>query len=235
MINQNNEVITIPTKEKTNSKKVAAYCRVSSEFDLNHSQFLGYSKDKDGNLIIVEDEAKIVRLIFNLYLQGKLSGEDMERIFSYPTHYGDSRNPIYTGFELLLADGWIFQIRNVYADLFLEFTRDTDKDYPYFDENGDLSKRGIEQNKTKALDIDSSFFIFTPVDIDNDGVYEIMTAQYSYLYGRSDAIGSCYTILKWDTVKQLFEIVQAGFWPYSNEDSDAWQEYESIWYRKEFL
>jgi len=37
---------------------------------LNHSQFLGYTKDKDGNLIIVEEEAKIVRLIFNLYLQG---------------------------------------------------------------------------------------------------------------------------------------------------------------------
>ena len=33
MINQNNEVITIPAKEKTNSKKVAAYCRVSSESD----------------------------------------------------------------------------------------------------------------------------------------------------------------------------------------------------------
>ena len=164
----------------------------------------------------------------------KLSGKDMERIFSYPTHDGDSRNAIYAGFELMLADGWIFQIRNVYADLFLEFTRDTDKDYPYFDENGDLSKRGIEQNKTKTLGIDSSFLIFTPVDIDNDGVYEIMTAQYSYLYDRSDAIGSCYTILKWDIVKQLFEIVQAGFWPYSNEDSDAWQEYESIWYRKEF-
>ena len=37
---------------------------------LNHSQFLGYTKDKDGNLIIVEEEAKIVRLIFSLYLRG---------------------------------------------------------------------------------------------------------------------------------------------------------------------
>jgi len=37
---------------------------------LNHSQFLGYTKDTDGNLVIVEDEAKIVRLIFDLYLKG---------------------------------------------------------------------------------------------------------------------------------------------------------------------
>ena len=37
---------------------------------LNHSQFLGYTKDKDGNLVIAEEEAKIVRLIFSLYLRG---------------------------------------------------------------------------------------------------------------------------------------------------------------------
>ena len=37
---------------------------------LNHSQFLGYKKDENGNLIVVEEEAKIVRLIFDLYLQG---------------------------------------------------------------------------------------------------------------------------------------------------------------------
>ena len=37
---------------------------------LNHSQFLGYTKDKNGNLIIVEEEANVVRLIFDLYLQG---------------------------------------------------------------------------------------------------------------------------------------------------------------------
>lgn len=37
---------------------------------LNHSQFLGYNKDQDGNLVIVEEEAEIVRLIFDLYLKG---------------------------------------------------------------------------------------------------------------------------------------------------------------------
>lgn len=37
---------------------------------LNHSQFLGYSRDDNGNLVIIEEEAKIVRLIYNLFLQG---------------------------------------------------------------------------------------------------------------------------------------------------------------------
>ncbi|WP_368489228.1 recombinase family protein [Clostridium sp. BJN0013] len=37
---------------------------------LNHSQFLGYGRDDNGNLIIIEEEAKIVRLIYDLFLQG---------------------------------------------------------------------------------------------------------------------------------------------------------------------
>ena len=38
---------------------------------LNHSRFLGYTKDTAGQLVIVEDEAKIVRLIYELYLEGR--------------------------------------------------------------------------------------------------------------------------------------------------------------------
>ena len=37
---------------------------------LNHTQFLGYTKDDDGELKIVPDEAKIVQKIFELYVQG---------------------------------------------------------------------------------------------------------------------------------------------------------------------
>lgn len=37
---------------------------------INHEHFLGYTKDEDGNLIVVEEEAKIVRRIFREYLEG---------------------------------------------------------------------------------------------------------------------------------------------------------------------
>ena len=37
---------------------------------VNHEHFLGYTKDGDGNLIVVEEEAKIVRRIFRDYLEG---------------------------------------------------------------------------------------------------------------------------------------------------------------------
>ncbi|WP_425513871.1 recombinase family protein [Fusibacter paucivorans] len=38
---------------------------------VNHKKFLGYTKDADGNLIIVPDEAVIVKRIFREYLEGK--------------------------------------------------------------------------------------------------------------------------------------------------------------------
>lgn len=37
---------------------------------VNHKKFMGYTKNEKGNLIIVPKEAEIVRLIFDLYLQG---------------------------------------------------------------------------------------------------------------------------------------------------------------------
>ena len=37
---------------------------------LNHTQLLGYTKGSDGILQIVQEEAKIVRKIFDLYIQG---------------------------------------------------------------------------------------------------------------------------------------------------------------------
>lgn len=37
---------------------------------LNHSQLLSYGRDDKGNLIIIEEETKIVRLIYDLFLQG---------------------------------------------------------------------------------------------------------------------------------------------------------------------
>ncbi|WP_317854374.1 recombinase family protein [Chakrabartyella piscis] len=37
---------------------------------VNHNKFMGYTKDDEGNLIIVPEEAKIVQKIFDLYLDG---------------------------------------------------------------------------------------------------------------------------------------------------------------------
>lgn len=45
----------------------------SGKVIVNHSKFLGYTKDKDGNLVIVPEEAELVRRIFRLFLEGNSS------------------------------------------------------------------------------------------------------------------------------------------------------------------
>ena len=42
----------------------------SGKVMLNHTRFLGYTKDEKGTLVIVPEEAEIVRKIFSLYLEG---------------------------------------------------------------------------------------------------------------------------------------------------------------------
>jgi site-specific DNA recombinase len=49
---------------------------------INHTKFLGYDKDKDGNLVINEKQAKIVRRIYKEFLDGKGANriaKDLER------------------------------------------------------------------------------------------------------------------------------------------------------------
>lgn len=45
----------------------------SGKVMVNHNKFLGYTKDKEGNLIVVPEEAELVRRIFRLYLEGNSS------------------------------------------------------------------------------------------------------------------------------------------------------------------
>ena len=40
------------------------------KFSVGYSRFLGYDKGEDGNLAINEEQAKTVRLIFRLFLEG---------------------------------------------------------------------------------------------------------------------------------------------------------------------
>ena len=43
----------------------------NGEMTINHNRFMGYTKDKDGNLVVNENEAVIVRRIYREYLEGQ--------------------------------------------------------------------------------------------------------------------------------------------------------------------
>ena len=68
------------------------------KIQIAYSHFLGYTKGEDGNLEIVEEEAKIVRDIYNLYLSGVSLGDIADRLTSrgIPTPFGRPKWSIST-------------------------------------------------------------------------------------------------------------------------------------------
>lgn len=43
----------------------------SGKVKVNHNKFLGYTKDENGELVIVPEEAEVVRRIYREFLEGK--------------------------------------------------------------------------------------------------------------------------------------------------------------------
>jgi hypothetical protein len=138
-----------------------------------------------------------------------------------------------TGFSLTSDDGFQLTVRNRNVPFETTFTREQ-YETPYFDDDGKVMS--VMNEDTMMVD---SFYIFIPLDIDGDGVYEIMTAQYCSLWSHVDGVGSAYTILKYDSQMGEMRVIKAGFWKYiedGDEDYDAfneqWAHYERNWYRE---
>ena len=45
-----------------------------------HNKFMGYTKNESGELVIVPEEAEIVRLVFRLYLEGYSAAKISEHL-----------------------------------------------------------------------------------------------------------------------------------------------------------
>jgi len=65
-----------------NSKLGLQYRYQQGKVQVNHNRFMGYTKDEEGNLIIVPEEAEIIKRIYREYLEGKSLvgiGRDLEK------------------------------------------------------------------------------------------------------------------------------------------------------------
>ncbi|MBT9780066.1 PSP family protein [Clostridium sp. MCC353] len=134
-----------------------------------------------------------------------------------------------TGFGLHMSEDYVCTVNNGYTGSQTSFVHSDLKDSPYYDEDGNLTGKGRERNQADLLDPDPCFFIFKPVDTDGDGVYEIMMAQYSYLWGRADSLGSACTILKWSESTQDLYIADSRFLANGEEgegDESGYDGYE---------
>ena len=160
----------------------------------------------------------------------KLAEGKMQKLFVNPDYSVDEDVVFNTGFTMTLSDGWTHTVENQYTGYSHTFVREIRNENSYFDRQGNITGYTEGENDGKLLGIDPFFFIFKPVDVDNDGVFEIVTAQYTYLIGRSDCVGIAYTVLKWNKENGRMMVINANFWPDEEEYTERWQSFVDEWY-----
>lgn len=115
-----------------------------------------------------------------------------------------SANMFNTGFSSKMKDNYELVLINQYTNY--ETTVDiSDKEYLgiFYTEEGKLIKEiGIWVD---------SFYSFSPIDVDKDGVFEIKVCQYVSLNGHSDGIGTAVSVLKYNSDTQEFEVIENEF------------------------
>jgi hypothetical protein len=125
-----------------------------------------------------------------------------------------------SGFRLTLGDGYLHTVTNEWTGYQTAFTR-TSED-PYFDKNG-FARTDGEIWWPPSIMVDH-FYLFEPIDIDGDGVFEIQTAQFCSLWGHSDWIGDAFAILRYNPETGELEVVRAAFFREPQEFDVNWYD-----------
>ena len=124
---------------------------------------------------------------------------------SIPNSSDNGSSRFDTGFSSELKDGFKLEISNRFTGYTTTFDFSAEKKYlgRFFDDSG------IVISSTNILC--DSFYVFTPEDIDDDGVFELVCVQYVSLDGHANSIGYAKSILKFNPSSQEFEVIFAEF------------------------
>ena len=157
--------------------------------------------DGDGYKEILVQETADMTGGFGQYISRvfKYKDGEIKTIFSSKT---DDGTLFDTGFSCTVLKDYNLKIQNKhtsYEEIFnyrdIRKTWYGEKDCTHFD--------------TKLL-VDS-FYNFEPMDVDENGVCEIIGYQYTSLNGHTDYVGTAKTVLKYDKEKSEFVVVDAEF------------------------
>lgn len=99
-------------------------------------------------------------------------------------------------------------------------------EHPFYNADGSLTGQWKNGSPFGA----DTFYYLEPMDVDGDGVFELLTGQYTSLFGHSDYIGTAYSLWALGEDGRL-EPVKVGFWSNVSEGSGALREYEESWYK----
>jgi hypothetical protein len=137
-------------------------------------------------------------------------GQHISRVYKYDdgqiktifSAFTDNEHRFDTGFSCTVLEDYNLKIQNKYTGYEEIFNyRDARKTW--------YGEKDCTHFDTKLL-VDS-FYDFKPMDVDDDGVCEVIGYQYTSLNGHTDYVGSAKTVLKYDKKKSEFVVVDAEF------------------------
>ena len=144
------------------------------------------------------------------------AGSYISRVFDYKNGqlveiFNSHINPgerIDTGYSITVLKDKKFRIDNRHTNYSEVFTLQNRNDEYY-----NFWYRDDGTPGTNSIMVDS-FYDFAPIDIDGDGVWEIVGRQYVSLIGHSDGIGDAITVFKYNPETAQFEIIRTNFETY---------------------
>lgn len=142
----------------------------------------------------------------------KVEENTIVELFNSSTDYlsDDETSRCNTGFSSEFLENHQLRITNASVG----YSTTIDLSGRYADEFFDETGKGKLNNRI----ICDSFMEFSPKDVDNDDIFEIVCSQYVSLYGHADGIGYAKSVLKFDTSQQKFIVINAKFDTMTQED-----------------
>ena len=203
---------------------------------VNHEHFLGYTKNEDGNLIVVEEEVKIVRRIFREYLEGAsfrniAEGLERDKIktggkkykWHLSTVQGILRNEKYIGDALLQ--------KTITTD-FIEKTRiKNDGSVPQYYVNPNKTDKLRQAMEKRNEDLSEHILVAKLQEIlrsNYSGTIDLKNVDYQRIFGQKEKNYGDYDIVFYVADKKELFLIESKYFSDSLNSSGLVNDYNKM-------
>lgn len=188
--------LVIETDEKIFVKDVTDCAAYSGNINL-----CDLDGDKDSEIILLETIGP------GGYLSRVFDFKDGQIIEIFSS-IDDNEKVFDTGYSITLLKDNKFKIENKFTEYSEIFDYNQSKENDEYYQNFWYDEKGNPVEQEISID---SFLEFSPLDIDDDGIFEISCTQHVSLFWHMNTIGWANSVLKYNNETNKFEVVSAEF------------------------
>jgi len=224
--------VTLESLDK--SKTCRVYARKYRNPDNPYSYDLYVDIDTGTEILSKYLESNVFQLPSVGVFLGDVDGDKVEEILIHSNTGGNGGYGLWQTWVLKIEDGEIHILFENFDELDTGFKSRFLEDYKLEitnrftgyklvfdvkDSHKNAYKSAKEPPTGYTLNLDP-FCFFEPEDVDHDGISEIVCRQYTSHIGHLDNTGTAHSVLKFNTQTQKFEVIDAWYEPYL-EDNNA--------------